>query len=100
MGDSRYGGGGGAGGSIWLTAGNLAAGSGNQVEAQGGAAGGSFSMYRGGGGGGGRILVDASAVAIEPEIALWSAEGGYGRAAGGAGSVLLQVESTTTVIGQ
>ena len=98
MSDSRFGGGGGSGGSVWLTAGTLDAGVGNQIQAQGGAAGGSQMTYRGGGGGGGRILIEATSVTTAPETTLWSVNGGSGRSAGGSGSARLQAGATTTVL--
>jgi hypothetical protein len=71
-------GGGGSGGSIWLTAGVLA---GDGVIAADGGAG---ELYGGGGGGGGRIAIYAPINAFD---GLESAVGGYGASPGQNGSI-------------
>ncbi len=89
----QYGGGGGSGGSIWIAAGTLEAPSGNRITALGGQGGGSHSVYRGGGGGGGRIMIAANTLGPQPDVALWSVEGGAGRVAGSEGSLWLNEDN-------
>ena len=75
------GGGGGSGGSVWLTVGTLA-GAGT-ISANGGAGNG-FSLGGGGGGGGGRVAIQ---YAVNLFFGAASAWGGGGAAWGGAGTI-------------
>ncbi len=74
-------GGGGSGGSIWLTVGALAGG--GVISANGGAGDG-FGLYSGGGGGGGRVMIEHGANFFFGSIAAY---GGPGYTYGGAGTI-------------
>ena len=78
---AHTGGGGGSGGSIWLTVGTLS-GAGS-ITANGGSGAGSL----GGGGGGGRIYISSSNNSFTGTLAAY---GGGGANWGGAGTVLIQ----------
>ena len=77
--------GGGAGGSVWITAATISGA--GQITAQGGAG----EPIHGGGGGGGRIALDFQTNVFAGTI---SATGGAGWQRGGAGSILIRSNST------
>lgn len=78
--------GGGAGGSIWITARNLS-GKGAVI-----ANGGAGHLPSGGGGGGGRVAVSTTGTETNSFTGIFSARGGAGFVNGGAGTIYLDLE--------